>query len=374
MIVAIIGGKLQGIEAVFLAKEAGYYTILIDKNPVVPASGLCDAFVCGDITANDPDVLAAMARADFVLPANENTEVLEAVRRVCTRENIRLAFDYDAYDISSSKLKSDRLFHDNGIPAPRYFPEGHGPYIVKPSGESGSEGVRLLETADEVEEFLQGCQDREDWIAEEYLAGPSYSIEVIGNSSGYRTYTITRIHMDDVYDCCKVTAPCPELSPEQRQTFSDIGIRLAELTGLCGIMDVEVIDDRGQLKVLEIDARIPSQTPIAIYYATGVNFVQELAEVVMNGQLPPERETSVIHSVYEHYYKEGTRVFQAGEHRMGLAGPLAVDHDRLGAETLISDYREGCESFSGIFINSSEDIVELEKKREIVRKRVEALK
>ena len=62
MIVAIIGGKLQGIEAVFLAKEAGYYTILIDKNPVVPASGLCDAFVCGDITANDPDVLAAMMR------------------------------------------------------------------------------------------------------------------------------------------------------------------------------------------------------------------------------------------------------------------------------------------------------------------------
>ena len=38
MKVAIVGGKLQGTEAVYLAKLAGFESILIDRNPEVPAS------------------------------------------------------------------------------------------------------------------------------------------------------------------------------------------------------------------------------------------------------------------------------------------------------------------------------------------------
>lgn len=370
MIVAVVGGKLQGIEALFLAKEAGYYTILIDRNPLAPASGLCDVFVCGDITANEPAILEAMARADFVLPANENSEVLEAVRKICLRENLRLAFDYDAYAISSSKKRSDRLFHENDIPAPAYYPEGHGPYIVKPSGESGSAGVRLLETAEEVESFLDSREDRDGWIAEEYLEGPSYSIEVIGNGREFRTYTITQIHMDEVYDCCRVTTPCPELSADQVKSFEVIGRKLGELVGLRGIMDVEVIDDGGVLKVLEIDARIPSQTPIAIYHATGVNFLEELAYVTLGGELAPEKEKYQKFSVYEHYYRADGRVFQAGEHLMSVARPLTVSRGIMGSETVISDYYEGCDDFSGIFINSSEDPEELEKVRRVIRDKI----
>ena len=49
MKVAIIGGKLQGTEAVYLAKAAGIASILIDSNPVVPASGFADEFICGDV-------------------------------------------------------------------------------------------------------------------------------------------------------------------------------------------------------------------------------------------------------------------------------------------------------------------------------------
>ena len=48
MKIAIIGGKLQGTEAVYLAKKAGFETILIDRDAQVPASGLADRFVCGD--------------------------------------------------------------------------------------------------------------------------------------------------------------------------------------------------------------------------------------------------------------------------------------------------------------------------------------
>ena len=95
MKVAIVGGKLQGTEAVYLAKLAGFESILIDRNPEVPASGFCDEFVCGDVVAEDEKVIAALKKVDFVLPANENTDVLAAVRRICEREKLKLAFDFE---------------------------------------------------------------------------------------------------------------------------------------------------------------------------------------------------------------------------------------------------------------------------------------
>ena len=45
MLVAIIGGNLQGVEAAYLARKAGCEVLVIDRKPVVPASGLCDRFV-----------------------------------------------------------------------------------------------------------------------------------------------------------------------------------------------------------------------------------------------------------------------------------------------------------------------------------------
>ena len=175
MKIAIVGGKLQGTEAVYLASLAGYESILIDINPEVQASGFCDEFLCGDIVKEEPHVIEALKKADFVLPANENTDVLNAVKRIARRENLKVAFDFDAYQISSSKLISDKLFEENDIPAPTYYPQGRPPYIAKPSGESGSQGVTLLETRDEAEAFLASCGNPESWVIQEYVQGPSYS-------------------------------------------------------------------------------------------------------------------------------------------------------------------------------------------------------
>ncbi len=45
MLIAIIGGKLQGLEALYLARKAGYKTLLIDKNPDATATRLCNQFL-----------------------------------------------------------------------------------------------------------------------------------------------------------------------------------------------------------------------------------------------------------------------------------------------------------------------------------------
>ncbi len=371
MKVAIIGGKLQGTEAVYLASACGYESILIDRNPQVPAAGFADRFVCGDVVSEDPAVVAAMKEADFVLPANENDQVLSAVCRICQREGLKLAFDMNAYRISQSKIKSDALFHENHIPAPRYYPQGKPPYMIKPSGESGSAGITYAESREAVEAFLSGCKNPENWIVQEYLTGPSYSIEVIGLPGNYRTYPLTQIHMDRVYDCCKVTSPCP-VSPARKQRLSEIGRKIAGLIDLHGIMDVEVIDDGEDLKVLEIDARIPSQTPIAVLYSSGMNELAELADITVSGNFTKPQTDLGRYSVYEHYKREDGHIVQEGEHMMAGAGHLRVLEDFCGSKIAITDLCEdeaGEGDFRGIFVNWADTEEELEARRgEILQK------
>ena len=370
MKVAIIGGKLQGTEAVYLSRAAGIENVLIDYNPMVPASGFADGFVCGDVVKREQAVVEAMKSADFVLPANENDDVLTAIVQICREHGLKLAFDPEAYAISKSKIKSDALMHEHGIPCPKYYPEGDAPYVIKPSGESGSAGVRRVESRKEVEDFLTDCPNPENWIIQEYLEGPSYSIEVIGVPGNYRTYTITQIHMDAVYDCCKVTAPCLGGTPAEKR-FADIAVKLAELVGLHGIMDVEVIDDGKDLKVLEIDARLPSQTPIAVLESSGMNFVKELADIIVHGdfQSPIDDEHINLgkYAVYEHYRRGSDgEIVQEGEHIMASARPLAVREHFAGCKAFVSDYEAGRTEFSSICINGEDTEAQLENRRKAV--------
>lgn len=384
MKIAIIGGKLQGTEAVYLAKKAGFETILIDRDAQVPASGLADRFVCGDAVRRDAQVIAAMKEADFILPCNENDALLDAICQICEEEGLRLAFDPEAYSVTKSKAASDALMHENDIPSPRYYPQGQPPYIIKPSGESGSAGVRRIESREEAAAFLAECRHPEEWIVQEYLEGPSYSVEVIGVPGNYRTYAVTQIHMDQVYDCCRVTAPYFVGEPKERR-ISEIAQRLAELVGLHGIMDVEVIDDGEDMKVLEIDARLPSQTPIAVLTCSGMNYVRELADIFCAGEFRSKQAVPQGFSVYEHYRRvsgedgqedgqtDRTEILQEGEHMMAEVGPLSLLTDFCGCQEVMTDYSGDAGPFRGIFISWDETREGLEQRRQAVLENLKLL-
>ena len=64
MRVAVVGGKLQGVEVVYLAKKAGWQTLLIDKNPDVPATGLCDQFLQFEFTGENLFFVCAKKHAE----------------------------------------------------------------------------------------------------------------------------------------------------------------------------------------------------------------------------------------------------------------------------------------------------------------------
>jgi len=355
------------MEAVYLAHKAGYYSILIDRDPAAPASALCDEFICSDVCCLDSEHLQILLEADLILPAMENDDTLAFLKQLGKQYPVKIAFDFPAYTITTSKQSSDKLFHDNNIPAPAYYPHCKAPYIVKPSISSGSSGVQSFRTKGEVEAFLSQLERGEEWIVQEQLTGPSYSIEIIGKPGAYRTYQITEIHMDAVYDCNRVTCPCP-VTDVQKKAFEEMAFKIAEVIGLYGIMDLEVIDDDGIFKILEIDARIPSQTPTAVLHSTGVNLLVELVDLFENKW---EQKTGLIRlqpaierfASYEHYYQSDGRLQSPGEHIMGNPGPLKLYKDHLGCDEVITDYKPGDKIFRGTFINSGESLEELETKR-----------
>ena len=306
-------------------------------------------------------------QVDLILPATENQEALDSLVAMAETHRFVLAFDPSAYAISSSKRRSDQLMAEKCIPAPCYYPDCDPPYVVKPSGASGSEGVRIIESTEEMETFLIG-KDRSSWVAQEFLEGPSYSIEIIGRPGEYQVYEITEIHMDETYDCKRVTAPCnlPNTMADQMETLA---IRLADSVSLHGIMDVEVIEHKGQLKVLEIDARIPSQTPTAVYYTSGRNEIKDLVALFL-GVWPPEEEKKrkpTRHSSFLHLMVGNGEIRCMGEHIMGGGGTLHLLPGFCEADEALTDYVPGSGTWRGTFIHSADDRDSLElRKRQTI--------
>jgi len=364
MKIVVVGGKLQGTEAVYLAHKAGWEATLIDKNPRVPAVGLCDQFFRLDVCSESERLAEIMAKADLVIPALEDREALEALQKAACLNQYPLVFDDFCYAISSSKRKSDMLFAEKGIPAPSYWPRCGFPVIIKPSGLSGSTGVKMAYSHCELNSYLAGNgSGKEDWVIQEFLEGDSYSLEVIGCNGDYRTLQVTDLEMDQRYDCKRVLAPT-KLRPEQEKEFYLLGEKIARMINLQGIMDVEVIDHRGVLKVLEIDARLPSQTPTAVYKSRGINMLTILDEVYNRGHIGmilPWQETRAV--IYEHLLVTPGKIECTGEHIMSDGGPMRYFEDFFGADEAITNFEPGRNFWAATLINTGSDREEVWAKR-----------
>lgn len=350
MLIGILGGRLQGAEIAYLAREAGYGTLLIDRDPQALAAGLVDRFHAFDIT-DQARLHEVLAGVDIVFPATENDATLSLLVAACRSAGKPLVLDPDAYAISSSKLKSNVLFERIGIPFPRSFPGCAFPVIAKPSGGSGSEGVSVFGGKAELDGFM-ACRQHEPWCIQEFVEGPSYSVEVIGQPGDYQALLVTELFMDEGLDCRKVVAPAV-LRADIERDFKARSIAIAEALRLKGIMDVEVILSGERLYFLEIDARFPSQTPIAVYHSTGVNMVVMLADLFMGNRVERAACRPARRATLEHVQVDNGRESYQGEHIMTRCGPLHLEERFFGSERALTSFRKESSNWVATLINKA---------------------
>lgn len=363
---AIAGGALQGLEITYLARKAGFETLLLDKTKDAPAAGICHRFACIDL--RDHLALAkALGSVDLVIPATEDAAALQSLVEWCDGNRIPLAFDPGAYAVSSSKSVSDALFRDLCIPAPIPWPDCAFPVLSKPDDTSGSKEVEVFDDLHAIEARF-GVLPPSGRVLQAYLTGPSYSIEVIGHRGDYTPLQTTGLEMDREFGCKRVLAPC-SLPQERVVQFESMAVRLAEAVELRGIMDVECVLHDGQLKILEIDARFPSQTPIAVYHSTGINMVERLTRVFLTPD--PNHPVSASSSqpggsVLEHIRVRDGHLSVCGEQVMAGEGPLHLEGDFFGANEALTNRDSGNEDWVATLMVKGPDLEEAMGRRDRV--------
>jgi pyrrolysine biosynthesis protein PylC len=354
VLVAVAGGNLQGVEAAYLSQKAGWDVLVLDRRPLVPATGLCRSFARLDMTS-EKDLSQALNGVELVIPALENDAALACLDRVTRNKGIPLAFDPDAYAISSSKKKSEQLFKHCDVPTPASWPTCEFPVVAKPDRGSGSQGIKVFKDIAELQATIR--PPAAEWLVQEFTPGPSYSLEVMGVERRYTALQVTDLAFDGQYDCKRVTAP-PSLAGALISRFERLALKLAGALNLNGIMDVEVILHDNDLKVIEIDARLPSQTPTTVYWSTGLNMVRLLGDLFLNRQtrIKPDwhHEYGVI---YEHVRVVASKQLEiAGEHLMAAAGPLHVYPDFFGADEAITNYAAGRDDWVATLIVAEKNL------------------
>jgi pyrrolysine biosynthesis protein PylC len=339
MKVAVIGGMLQGIEASYLAQQAGWQVFLIDRNPHVPARGLAHSFIQLDVMKDSSDLSGILKDMDLIIPALENYDALKSLADLAKKKQYPLAFDKEAYAVTSSKQRSNLLFNKLRLPVPQIWPDCGFPAIMKPSRLSGSQGIRKIRNDEEMT-FIRSERgiDIRDWVIQEFLDGPSYSLEVIGHNRNFRSLQTTIIEVDKIFDCKRVIAPA-DLPEPIKNKFNEIAVTIAEDINLNGIMDVEIILHQNELKVLEIDARLPSQTPSVVLKSTGVNILEMLYDIFNKKKLPaipPKLNEKAV--IYEHIRVNSDILEISGEHIISEARPLNYQKDFFGADEALTDF------------------------------------
>jgi pyrrolysine biosynthesis protein PylC len=372
LLVGIVGGKLQGVEAAYLARKAGWEVRVVDKKSRVPASNLGDTFVQVDVTV-EKDLDGTLGDVDFIIPTLEDDNALKCLTRWSRNTGVPLAFDPEAYAVSSSKSKSTRLFKEIGLPIPVAWPQCKFPVLAKPDQGSGSKEVRIFQDFDSLKNGFSPEFPPPGWVLEEFLDGSQHSLEVVGRPGNYRALQVTDLYVDQDFDCKRVIAPS-NLPMNLIADFEELSLAIAGALNLHGIMDVEVIFSRGEFRVLEIDARLPSQTPTAVYWSTNQNMVGLLGDLYATSKddFQPVG-ASLRGTVYEHIHVSGDGLKISGERIMTEGGSLDLLEDFFGADEAITNFESDKDPWVATLIFCGENRHEACEKRnrsiaEIVRR------
>jgi len=321
--ICLIGGKLQGFEAAYLSKKAGIRVVLVDKNPQALIRNYADEFHCFDVIKEPEKLLDLSKKVNAILPVNENLACIEFLNSIKEKFSCPVLFDFGAYRISRDKKSSKDYFKSIGVPTPQDRPS-EPPYFVKPSCESSSVGARIIYDNEELGTL------ESDMLVEEYVEGEVVSLEVIGDGSNFAVVKETQVHIDETYDCHMVT-PLPA-----NPFFRQISHALAANLYLKGIMDVEAIFGPKGLKVIEIDARFPSQTPTVVYYSSGINLIELLFRAFNDGIEETGSFPENKYCIYEHLMlgENGTLV-PVGEQVLSMGSDYGKFYEEPGIEIFL---------------------------------------
>ncbi len=207
----------------------------------------------------------------------------------------------DAIEAMGSKIGAKQVMRAAGVPVlPDNTVESSAeiglPALVKASAGGGGRGMRLVRTADELDDAIAAAQ-REAASAfgdgtvfvERYVDGGRHvEIQVFADHHGNtvalfeRDCTVQRRHQKIVEE-----APSPAVGPQLRERMSAAAVAAAQAVGYVGAGTVEFLLDRdGNFFFLEMNTRLQVEHPVT-EMITGLDLVELQLAVAGGEPLPP---------------------------------------------------------------------------------------
>ena len=225
----IVGGKLQGTEAAYLAAKAGWETVLVDRREAPPAAGLADRHVVADITADEDAPAEPRHRAATpCCPPARTSRPRVAGRSASRRGTCRCSSTSTRTGSPRPSWPRGSLFARLDAPRPRDWPAcGSRPWSspARPAAARGwwSRGTRPAWPPRGGRWSARG----HEVVVEEYVAGPSLSLEVLAWNGRAVPLQVTGLEFDASYDCRRVVAPVGEAAGEPACSRPRRRLRLA---------------------------------------------------------------------------------------------------------------------------------------------------
>lgn len=310
--VLILGAGLMQKPAIIAAKELGYITYVVDKNPNAMCKKFADFFEPIDLKDKE-------AILDFAKKIKEKTN-LEGVFTAGTdfsssvsyvAENLSLpCHSYKASLNASNKYLMRNCFKENDVPSPKYIKieeknfnnlfidkitnEFSFPFVVKPSDNMGARGCRLVRNINELSSSLKEALNNsrtKTALIEEYMEGSEFSIDALVYKN---TLTITGFADRHIYyppyfiETGHTMPSC--VSEEIKEQVIKVFAKAVKSLGLeCGAAKGDVKFTKNGVMICEVAARLSGgyMSGWTFPYASSFNLTKE-ALLIACGKVPTE--------------------------------------------------------------------------------------
>ncbi len=299
----IIGASILQLPAIKKAKDMGLYVAVADYNPNAVGIPYADEYY-NVSTIDEEGVLAAARafRADGIMTLATDMP-MRALAYATTALGIP-GITYSTAVKATDKGEMIRAFEENRVEHPWYFIVSEPselsaiadrityPCISKPTDNSGSRGVMLINTPEELQESVaySSSQGRKGGvIIEEYMRGPEVSVEVVVLDGEPHVLQVTdklttgAPHFVEMGHSQPSALPAPALD-----AIRDLASRAVLAVGIQnGPAHVEIMLTESGPKMVELGARMGGDciTTHLVPLSTGIDMVKATIQIAL-GETP----------------------------------------------------------------------------------------
>ena len=293
----IIGASILQLPAIKKAKEMGYYVGVVDFNPNAIGISFADEYF--NISTNDIEGVKACAREfcpDGIMTLATDMP-MRSIAAAC--EELQLVgISQETALKATDKGEMIKAFEEYNVPHPWYYILSPTdslslieellsfPCIAKPTDNSGSRGVVLINTIDELNDAIAYSRTNGrsgTIIIEEYLTGKEVSVEVMVIN--------TVPHILQITD--KLTTGAPHfvelghsepssLSKDEKDAISCVAINACKAIGIeNGPAHVEIMLTDNGPKMIELGARMGGDniTTHLVPLSTGIDMIAATIQI-----------------------------------------------------------------------------------------------